>query len=149
MHQSAAAREDRIDQNSNDHGAGSAEAIAKDAEDESTGGPSKEKNRGEFSAIFFDLFIEVNFFLDGEGGLIGMGVKDLLEGRGPDQIHEVLIHRVKEPTECGDGEHDPAVAIEAQIPFESGSVALQFQRDWHVAEITGKKAGSPVRSWGW
>src|SRR2546423_5017405 len=138
MHQSAAAGEDRIDQNGNDHGAGSAQAIAKDSENESTGGPSKKKNRGEFSAIFFDLFIEVNSFLDGEGGLIGMGVKDLLEGWGPDQIHEVLIHRVEEPAECGDEKDDPAIAIEALIPFESGSVALQIQRGWHDTQITGK-----------
>src|SRR5256885_1048826 len=148
MHQPADAREDRIDQNSQDHGAGSAEAIAKDAEDESTGGPSKEKNRGEFSAVFFDLFIQINFFLVGEG-LLGMGMKDFFEGWGANQIHQVLIHRVKEPAECSDGEHDPAIAIEPLIPFESGSVALQFQRGWHDAEITGKKAGSPVRSWGW
>src|SRR5439155_24518697 len=64
-------------------------------------------------------------------------------------VHEVLIHRVEKPTQCGDEKHDPAIAIESLIPFEPSSflqllVPFQIHGGWHGGEITAKKAASPV-----
>ena len=37
-----------------------------------------------------------------------------------DQVEDVLVHRVEEPSEGGDGEDSPAVAIDAVPPAAGG-----------------------------
>src|ERR1041385_6264746 len=115
MPQAAAAGENRIDQNGDNHGPRAAQAIAENSENEAAGGPSQQEYRRELSAVFFDFFIESDFLVHRENRIARMRMKNLLERRGAHDVHQILIHRVEQPSQRRDGQNDPAVSIKSLV----------------------------------
>jgi len=131
-----------IDQDRQHHRPRSAEAIADDAETKPPAAQPRRNIEVMLAAVLFDVGLLLNRQLRG-GSLF---IKQLIERRDAHDVHQVLIHRVKEPTQGGDEQDDPTIAIESLIPFEPAvfCIFLSLSRSSVVGmtpRLQGKMSG--------
>jgi hypothetical protein len=94
----------RVQQNGEHHGLGTANAIAQDSEEQAAGGPAEKENRRDMTAPGLHL------------RRLLRQIQQLAQCRDARQCEKLLIEAVKQPTQCCHHQNEPVVARHVRVP---------------------------------
>ena len=102
------AREGGVAQDGQDHRLDAADLVAEDAEDDPPRRPAEQEDRRRIARVLIDQARLRR--------VAGLDMQQAADRRDPGQVEELLVHRVEEPPQRRDEEHEPLVSRQVLPP---------------------------------